>query len=247
MNKQRMFLFPFILHFSFLVRRCTILLIFLCVGGFIFHSSIANAIEVGGHLTQDTTWSPANNPYEVMEILYVDSGVTLTILPGTEVIIQSAQLTCWDDFSDYFWYLTGSAKMIWVNGRIIAEGTVEDSIVFTHSQDDYNYYWGCIYIPGDEMPVFKHCVMEYSGGMGIAVGNIANAAITIYNGSGIINNCTLRNNRQAFQASHVYTRDLEVTDCNFYNNYVNNYVQSAWGNVHLIILQPEDNYKPALV
>ena len=46
-----------------------------------------SSIEVGGHLTEDTTWSPENNPYLVTEILYVDAGVTLTILPGTEVKI----------------------------------------------------------------------------------------------------------------------------------------------------------------
>lgn len=26
-----------------------------------------NAVEVGGHLTEDTTWSPENNPYLVTE------------------------------------------------------------------------------------------------------------------------------------------------------------------------------------
>jgi hypothetical protein len=45
---------------------------------FIFHSSIAQAIEVSGHLTEDTTWNPANNPYEVVDHVFVDAGVTLT-------------------------------------------------------------------------------------------------------------------------------------------------------------------------
>ena len=235
--------------FSFLSQRINNLLSFLCIAGFLFSFTpiLLSSIEVSGHLTEDTTWSPDNNPYEVVDNVFVDAGVTLTILPGTEVKIQSAQLTCSDDFYNNFWYLTGSAKMIWVDGRIIAEGTVEDSIRFTRLQDDFNYYWGCIYILGDGMPIFEHCIVEYSGGLGIAVGNIADAAITIYNGLGLIKHCTLRNNRQAFQASHIYTRDLEVTDCIFYNDNVNNYVQTAWGNVHLIILQPANNYKPALV
>ncbi|MBC8416100.1 MAG: hypothetical protein H8E11_06695, partial [Candidatus Cloacimonetes bacterium] len=56
-------LFFFILHFSSLSRRSNILLALLCVGGLIFYSSIANAIEVGGHLTEDTIWGPENNPY----------------------------------------------------------------------------------------------------------------------------------------------------------------------------------------
>jgi len=39
---------------------------------------IVSAIEVGGHLTEDTTWSPENNPYLVTSGVYVDSDVTLT-------------------------------------------------------------------------------------------------------------------------------------------------------------------------
>jgi hypothetical protein len=173
----------------------------------------------------------------------------LTILPGTEVRIQSAQLNCWDDFNDYFWYQYGNntAKMIWVNGNIIAEGTVEDSITFTHNQDDFNYYWGCIYIPGDEMPVFKHCIVEYSGGTGIAVGNIARAAITIHNGMGIIKKCVFRNNGMDFCATHIYTRKIEVIDCSFYSNMINYFVLNIWGNFQLSISQAEENYKPALV
>ncbi|HPR18800.1 MAG TPA: carboxypeptidase-like regulatory domain-containing protein, partial [Candidatus Cloacimonadota bacterium] len=217
---------------------------------FIFHFSIVQAIEVGGHLTQDTTWYPVNNPYEVVDNVFVDAGVTLTILPGVEVIIQSAQLTSWDDFNDYFWYQYGNntAKMIWVNGNIIAEGTVEDSITFTHDQDDFNYYWGCIYIDeNSEMPVFKHCIVEYSGGTGIAVGNIARAAITIHNGMGIIKECVFRNNGMDFSASHVYTRNIEVIGCSFYCDIINYFVLHIWGNFHLSISQAEENYKPALV
>ena len=140
----------------------------------ILHFSIISAIEVGGHLTEDTIWGPDNNPYEVVDHVFVDYGVTLTILPGTEVRIQSAQLTCYDDFHNNFWYLTGSAKMIWVDGKIVAEGTEQDSIIFTRRQDDPNYYWGCIYITeSSEMPVFKHCIFEYTAGMGIVVSNLS--------------------------------------------------------------------------
>lgn len=214
---------------------------------FIFDLS---SIEVEGHLTEDTTWHPMNNPYEVVDNVFVDEEVTLTILPGVEVVIQSAQLTCLEDFNDYFWYQYGNntAKMIWVNGNIIAEGTVEDSILFTHDQDDFNYYWGCIYVTeSSEMPIFKHCILEYSGGTGIAVGNIADGAITIYNGTGLINHCTIRNNRQALLASHDYIRDFEVTYCAFYNDNVNYYVQTAWGNVHLSLSPQDDNYHSALL
>ena len=39
--------------------------------------SIAYAIEVGGHLTEDTIWSPENNPYLVTGVVYVDDGLEL--------------------------------------------------------------------------------------------------------------------------------------------------------------------------
>jgi len=115
----------FILHFTFLI----------------FHSSIAFAIEVGGHLTEDTTWLPENNPYLVTENLYVDSGVTLTILPGTEIKISGASCTSWQELDQNFSYQNGTniAKMFWVDGRIIAEGTAQDNITFTRMQNDPDF------------------------------------------------------------------------------------------------------------
>ena len=114
----------------------------------IFNYSIVFAIEVGGHLTEDTTWSPENNPYLVVENLYVDSGVTLTILPGTVVKISGAPLTNYNDNNENFWLYNGDsvAKMIWVDGKILAEGTEQDSITFNRIQDDINYNWGCVYL-----------------------------------------------------------------------------------------------------
>jgi PKD repeat protein len=40
---------------------------------------------VGGHITKDETWTVANSPYYVVDDLYVDAGVTLTIEAGVEV------------------------------------------------------------------------------------------------------------------------------------------------------------------
>ncbi|MDP8204808.1 MAG: T9SS type A sorting domain-containing protein [Candidatus Tenebribacter mawsonii] len=217
----------------------------------IFHSSIAFAIEVGGHLTEDTTWSPENNPYLVIENLYIDSGVTLTILPGTEIKVSGAPCTSWNDYDENFWLYGGDsiAKMFWIDGKIIAEGTSQDSITFTRMQNVFDYYWGCLYITEQsEMPIFKYCKFEYSAGIGIAVSNNALGAVSIRNGKGLLNNCTFINNGVGISAYYNLTRMIEVSKCQFsYNNNINNFIEGIWGGLHLSIYRPEINYKPALI
>lgn len=48
-------------------------------------NSLLFAVEVEGEITTDTVWSPENNPYILTDQVYVNEGVTLTILPGTVV------------------------------------------------------------------------------------------------------------------------------------------------------------------
>ena len=173
-----------------------------------------SSIEVGGHLTEDTTWSPDNNPYLVTEILYVDAGVTLTILPGTEIKVSGASCTSWQEYSQNFWLHNGVsvAKMFWVDGRIIAEGTAQDSITFSRMQDDPDYCWGTIYITEQaDISRFEHCKFEYTAGIGIAVGNIAYGAISIYNGSGIIKKCSFVNNTSSIITRYNDINSLEIS------------------------------------
>ena len=51
----------------------------------IINYTLLISIEVEGHLIEDTIWSPDNNPYLVVDDVYVDDDITLTILPGTIV------------------------------------------------------------------------------------------------------------------------------------------------------------------
>ena len=175
---------------------------------------IVHAIEVGGHLTEDTTWSPASNPYEVMEILYVDSGVTLTILPGTEIKISGASLTSYYEYEQNFW-LDGSgwslAKFIQVDGRIIAEGTEQDSIIFTRLQDDIDFNWGSIYITYDaELCLFKYCMFEHMGNIGIQP-SVVSEGLDFFNGRGKVNNCKFLNCTVGIN-SDSYEKELEIID-----------------------------------
>ncbi|MCB5245122.1 MAG: hypothetical protein LHW61_00520, partial [Candidatus Cloacimonetes bacterium] len=79
-------------------------------------------IDVGGHITQNTTWSPDNNPYIITSFLYVDAGITLTILPGTQVRCTGADK---NNIYNFMWSGNNQpvSKMIIVNGAINAYGT----------------------------------------------------------------------------------------------------------------------------
>ncbi|MDO9578578.1 MAG: T9SS type A sorting domain-containing protein [Candidatus Cloacimonadales bacterium] len=198
------------MKFSFLY-----LLFVLFLFSFLLSPFHLSSIEVGGHLTEDTTWSPVNNPYEVTEILYVDASVALTILPGTEIKVSGASCTNWVENSQNFWLINGDsvAKMFWVDGRIIAEGTEQDSILFTRLQDDPDFYWGTIYITEQaDISRFKQCKFEFTAGIGLAVGNIAYGAISIYNGSGIINNCLIINNTSSIITRVNDINKLEISE-----------------------------------
>lgn len=232
MKKSFLFLVLLILNLSFLISNY----------------SIAFAIEVGGHISEDTIWSPENNPYLVIDNIYVDAEVTLTIQPGTEVKIQSALLTNSDDYLNSFYYQNGNnaAKMFWVDGRIIAEGTDQDSIVFTRMQDDFDYYWGCLYMSElSELSIFKYCKLEYSGSIGLLGGNYAKGVLTFDNGYGVINNNTIANNSSAIKFRNS-TKEIEIKNNTFYIDNVNDYVLHHW--IEIITLgEPEEGFHPTII
>ena len=194
--------------------------IFFLLALLILNSQFLISIEVGGHLTENTIWSPENNPYLVTENLYVDSGVTLTIEPGTIVKIGAAPLTSYYDSNENFWLYNGDsvAKMIWVNGRIIAEGTEQDSIVFDRIQDDINYNWGSIYMTENaELSIFKHCIVQNAAGIWVAV-SVPTKGLCFASGKGIVNHCTFINNGASIYATYSSIKDLEITDNDFIIN-----------------------------
>lgn len=68
-------------------------------------------VYVGGVLTSNETYSPDNNPYIVTQDLIVSSGITLTILPGVEMLFE---------------YGTSLIS----NGTLIAKGSPDQKISF---------------------------------------------------------------------------------------------------------------------
>lgn len=223
------------MFFTFLTRRCVILTVILFSACFLY------SIEVGGEITEDTTWTPENNPYIVIENIYVNEDVTLTLLPGTEIKVTGALLTCLDDFYDNF-FLTGSspdlAKCIKVDGRIIAEGTEQDSIIFTRTQDYFAYNWGSIYITHNaDQCRFKHCLFEHAANTLITYSDISKG-LNFENGNGIVRNCKFLNCAVGI-SSEAFTQNLEIIDNDFIiTNYVNPYLLNfSRGRKHI-----ETNY-----
>jgi hypothetical protein len=178
-----------------------------------------SSIEVGGHITEDTTWGPDNNPYLVTSGVYVNADVTLTILPGTIVMFNSAY---YDDLSDDEFYFSGGeepvAKFIRCEGKIISEGTEQDSIIFTRMQDDEYFHWGTIYLPdGAETSIFKHCVFEYAAVTGFSLSEQVRAAIAVWNGKAFIDNCSFIDNDTAIS---IERNIIEISVINCYFDYI---------------------------
>src|SRR5262245_40217461 len=79
----------------------------------------ATNVTVTGTLTGNVTWT-SNNVYKLSGIVYVDTLATLTIQPGT--IIRGDES------------VANSCLIITRGGKLIAEGTVCNPIVFTSNR-----------------------------------------------------------------------------------------------------------------
>ena len=198
---------------------------------------IVFAIEVGGHLIEDTTWSPEDNPYLVTSGVYVDAGVTLTILPGTIVKFYADY---YDDMGDDQFYFHSSeepiAKFMRVEGKIIAEGTEQDSIIFTRMQDEQYYHWGTIYLPeGADRSSFKHCLFEFSAFTGFSLSEQPRAAIALWNGVAKVENCSFIDNDRAISIEKNVI-DILIRSSNFdYNEYFHPNIMNNCGNSFIMI------------
>lgn len=103
----------------------------------------ARAVEVGGVITTDTTWSASGSPYLVTDHITVRGGVTLTIEPGVAVQF-------------------GEKLGLYVQGRLHAVGTVQNMITFTGSSSE-PAWWRGIQITDAGSAVIEWCQVAYAG------------------------------------------------------------------------------------
>jgi len=117
--------------------------------------SAGQVIQVSGDITENTTWYAAAK-YMLSGFIYVRSGATLTIEPGTLIKGVSG---------------TKAALMIERGAKIMAAGTADKPIVFTSDkpkgQRSYGD-WGGLVLCG-KAPTNKH---DDGAGVGIAEGGI---------------------------------------------------------------------------
>ena len=134
---------------------------------------------VSGLILTNTTWTKANSPYIVNGNLNVDSAVTLTIEPGVTIRVDST----------YFFY---------VDGRILAEGTATDSIIFTaNTVNPTLHKWEGIEFrekSRNDTSILKYCRIEY-----------ANIALELAGVKILIDSSVLRYNKTAVMVEYVQT------------------------------------------
>jgi hypothetical protein len=147
-----------------------------------------------GRISQDEIWP---GTIHVTGDIWVDENATITIAPGTTVLISAGR----DDQNSGVaanWSESDKEKHgpisteeyakshIEINGRIIAVGTPDEMIVFTSDSPNPNFAdWSSIELrPGSRM---EYCIVEYAGRAGVGIwSNIPE------DDSVLVSNCIIR-------------------------------------------------------
>jgi len=137
---------------------------------------------VGGFIREDTTWTAANSPYEMIASVIVEEGVTLTIEPNVTVKVAGQYA-------------------LQVGGGLVARGTETEPIIFTTTEiTPIPGSWGYIKFEDSSMDaifddseyvsgsILQYCTVEYAGGSDAYGGVWADSA------SPFIDNCEILQN-----------------------------------------------------
>ena len=133
-------------------------------------------ITKSGSITRDETWS---GTIHVTGDIWLDDGVTLTIMPGTTVLISAGRddqnrgsaMNAGESDKEKIgpiWTEEYAKSHIEINGRIIAVGTPDELIRFTSDSPNPSFadWSGTELRPGSRM---EYCIVEYAGRAGLGV------------------------------------------------------------------------------
>ncbi len=202
-----------------------------------------SSIQIGGVMTQDTIWSPTDNPVQITNNLIINEGATLTILPGTEIYVNSRRILNIEELNSGYHYNGGNndGKIIWCHGNIIAEGTEENPILFTRMNGSYKTFWGNIYLDYESnMGVFRYCRFEYTSRTGMGIGYTLGGAIEGNGSNLIVNHCSFYNCWGAVW-SVCHDKQIEITDNKFESTDEVIYTDIPYANEAMLIFW--ENYK----
>ncbi|MGQ9507267.1 MAG: right-handed parallel beta-helix repeat-containing protein [Candidatus Bathycorpusculaceae bacterium] len=148
---------------------------------------VAKATFVEGFITQDTIWTLVDSPFIISNETIVCANATLTIEPGVEV-----------RFGGFF--------NITVEGRLIAEGTKNKTIMFTSNELGQKAgAWGTLWFNSTQESLLSYCVMEY--GLN---------GITVENGNVNIHDSMIRHNSE--NGVKILDGYVRVENCEVLNN-----------------------------
>ncbi|RLD37126.1 MAG: hypothetical protein DRI89_15505 [Bacteroidetes bacterium] len=156
------------------------------------------------------TWTLNQSPYEVQGAIYVDDNTTLTIEAG--VVVQF-----------------NTTELFEINGRLIAEGTAQDSIVFTNY--DPLIRWGGIGWKNtpttNDTSKIAFCVFKHASSYGTDQFMNSGGAIGVWN----VNKLTIRHSTFRFNkadqpglkepsggAIAINNSAISISHCIFHNN-----------------------------
>ncbi len=201
-----------------------------------------DSTNIGGIISQDTTWTPSGSPYTLTKDTLIDQGVTLNIQPGVTVNLGSHNIE--------------------VNGTLSAMGTSnnpiqfnEGSIIFTTTCNGYNKQTGsgCIIENGilnatviscNNSTKINQCIMtalvngqfgivSYSSVSGMVSGDVVSYSTIMGDVSA---NTILNNNMMGDVTPYASAQNNNITgsvklvgNCIFSNNFVQGNINISSG------------------
>ncbi len=162
------------------------------------------------------TWNIENSPYVIMGEILVPADCTLIIEPGVRVKLLSSNV------DSAFNINTLGVGVIRIEGRLIAEGTENDTIVFERTGEGR---WGSISVLDSSVGVniIKYCKVSYGKDILHDFGIEYKGGLAFFDSKGIIEHSIFENNKVGiwFMRSNIDMR-YNLSKNNSTGIYINN-------------------------